>query len=117
MSKKEKTSDEVKETVTEKKQRYDLTDAVLAQGYSATVDGRLFKIGFDLNFEGKKNNAYASVMESIDNPARGGGKLWKWTGITYLEDLTDKQLWVLAIAKVILLNKEQEKIFKSKFYS
>jgi len=41
MSKKEKTSDEVKETVTEKKQRYDLTDAVLAQGYSATVAERL----------------------------------------------------------------------------
>jgi hypothetical protein len=43
--------------------------------------------------------------------------LWKWTGQTYLEDLTDQQLWELAMAKVIILDAEQQKIFKSKFYS
>ena len=55
-------------------------------------------------------------MEETVNPARGGGVLLKWTGVTFLEDLTDKQLWQLAIAKVITLSKEQEKIFKEKFY-
>ena len=44
------------------------------------------------------------------------GVLLKWTGVTFLEDLTDKQLWQLAIAKVITLSKEQEKVFKEKFY-
>lgn len=111
---------EVKEVKTEKKERYDLSDQVLAQGYSAVIPrhtGREFMIGFDVNLQGQKNNAYASVMEKIQNPARGGGILWKWSGITYLEDLTDQQLYELAIAKVIVLNKEQEKAFKEKFYT
>jgi len=104
----------------EKKQKYHLSDAVLQQGYSAVIPkhtGRSFMIGFDVNLQGQKNNAYASVMEQVPNPARGGGMLWKWTGQTYLEDLTDQQLWELAMAKVIILDAEQQKIFKSKFYS
>lgn len=119
MSKEIKEIKEVKE-VKEKKQRYNLSDAVLNQGYSAMIPrhtGRLFKIGFDLNLQGEKVNAYASVMERIDNPGRGGGSLWKWTGQTYLEDLTDEQLRLLALAKVIVLNKEQETIFKEKFFT
>lgn len=112
-------SDEKKEVKSkaEVKQKYDLSDAVLSQGYEATIDNRLFKIGFDMNLQGQKNNAYASVMESVNNPARGGGQLWKWTGVTQLEDLTDSQLWQLAHAKVINLSKEQEAMFKAKFYS
>ena len=103
-----------KETV--KKEQYHLTDAVLNAGYSGKIDGRQFNIGFDLNLKGEKQNSYASVMEETVNPARGGGVLLKWTGVTFLEDLTDKQLWQLAIAKVITLSKEQEKVFKEKFY-
>ena len=99
-----------KETV--KKEQYHLTDAVLNAGYSGKIDGRQFNIGFDLNLKGEKQNSYASVMEETVNPARGGGVLLKWTGVTSLEDLTDDQLWQLAQAKVILLSKAQEKIFK-----
>ena len=114
---KEKT--EVKKEVKKdsvKKEQYHLTDAVLNAGYSGKIDGRQFNIGFDLNLKGEKQNSYASVMEETVNPARGGGVLLKWTGVTFLEDLTDKQLWQLAIAKVITLSKEQEKVFKEKFY-
>lgn len=103
-----------KETV--KEEQYHLTDAVLNAGYSGKIDGRQFHIGFDLNLKGEKQNSYASVMEETVNPARGGGVLLKWTGVTFLEDLTDNQLWQLAQAKVILLSKAQEKIFKEKFY-
>ena len=99
-----------------KKEQYHLTDAVLNSGYSGKIDGRQFNIGFDLNLKGEKQNAYASVMEETVNPARGGGVLLKWTGVTFLEDLTDSQLWQLAHAKVIALSKDQEKIFREKFY-
>lgn len=118
MSKEKKEDKELKPEV--KKQRYALSDQVLNQGYTAMIPrytGRLFKIGFDVNLQGDKVNAYASVMEQIENPGRGGGVLWKWTGQTYLENLTDEQLRLLALARVIVLNKEQEKIFKEKFYS
>lgn len=108
---------EVKQEIKqETKQRYNLSDSVLSQGYSAKIDGKQFVIGFDVNLKGEKQNAYASVMEVIKNPARGGGELYKWTGQTYLEDLTDSQLWQLAHAKVIILDKEQEKLFKQTFY-
>lgn len=120
MSKEKKEIKEVQEEKQEKKQKYALSDVVLNQGYTAMIPrhtGRLFKIGFDVNLQGDKVNAYASVMEQIDNPGRGGGKLWKWTGQTFLEDLTDEQLRLLALARVIILNKEQEKIYKEKFYS
>lgn len=116
---KEKKEEKSKESKVES-QKYNLSDAVLESGYEAMIPkriGKLFKIGFDVNLQGQKNNAYASVMEPATNPARGGGMLWKWTGQTYLEDLTDEQLWVLAIAKVIVLSKDQEKLFKEKFYS
>jgi len=99
-----------------KKEQYHLTDAVLNSGYSGKIDGRQFNVGFDLNLKGEKQNAYASVMEETVNPARGGGVLLKWTGVTYLEDLTDSQLWQLAHAKVIALSKDQEKIFREIFY-
>lgn len=99
-----------------KKEQYHLSDAVLNSGYSGKIDGRQFNIGFDLNLKGEKQNAYASVMEETVNPARGGGVLLKWTGVTFLEDLTDSQLWQLAHAKVITLSKDQEKIFREKFY-
>lgn len=118
MSKSEKDTKEKSEA--SKKDKYNLSDAVLEHGYTAQIPkrtGRVFKIGFDLNLQGEKMNSYASVMETIQNPARGGGQLWKWTGVTYLEDLTDEQLWALAIAKAIVLDKDQEKIFKEKFYS
>lgn len=116
MSKEKIVSDETKE-VKVSKEKYSLSDAVLRQGYKALIDGRMFTVGFDLNPQGEKVNAYASVMEEIPNPARGGGKILKWTGVTELEDLTDKQLWVLAHAKAIVMNKEQDKVFMKKFYT
>ena len=118
MAKEKKVSEETKsEEISEKKQRYELSDQVLAQGYKAKIDGRYFHIGFDLDYEGKKKDRYASLMEQSVNTGRQGGVIWKATGITYLEDLTDEQLRQLALARVILLNKEQEKIFRKKFYS
>lgn len=120
MSKEKKEVKEEIKPVAEKKQKYALSDIVLNQGYTAMIPrhtGRLFKIGFDINLQGHKMNAYASVMEQVENPGRGGGVLWKWTGQTYLEDLTDEQLRLLTIARVIILNKEQEKIYKEKFFS
>ena len=73
-------------------------------------------IGFNVNVRGERQDAYASVMEEVKNPARGGGVIWKATGITWLEDLTDKQLWILAQAKAIILSKDQAKAFSEKFY-
>lgn len=117
MAKEEKEKPEV---VKEKKEQYHLSDAVLEHGYTAQIPnrtGRLFKIGFNTDLEGKRLDRFASVMEKINNPARGGGELWKSTGVTYLEDLTDEQLYILAKARVIMLDKKQSEAFSSKFYS
>lgn len=111
---KEKEVTEVKKE--EKKEQYHLSDAVLNHGYSAMIDGKFFNIGFNVNVRGERQDAYASVMEEVKNPARGGGVIWKATGITWLEDLTDKQLWILAQAKAIILSKDQAKAFSEKFY-
>ena len=111
-----KEKEEKQEKQKEVKQEYALSSAILKQGYEATIDGRYFKIGFDVNFAGQRQDEFASVMKEITSPERGGGKKWKSTGIYVLEDLSDSQLWQLAHAKVITLNKEQEKIFTDKFY-
>jgi len=115
MSKAKEEVKEIKE-VKEVKQKYALSSAILRQGYEATIDGRHFKIGFDVNFAGQRQDEFASVMKQIENPERGGGVKWKSTGVYTLEDLSDSQLWQLAHAKVISMNKEQDKIFMEKFY-
>jgi tRNA(Leu) C34 or U34 (ribose-2'-O)-methylase TrmL len=111
---------ETQEVVREKKGQYHLSDTVLQHGYTAQIPkrtGRIFRIGFNTDLEGKRLDRFASVMESAKNPARGGGEIWKSTGITYLEDLTDEQLYILAKANVIMLDKEQAENFSAKFYS
>lgn len=117
MAKEEKPKEVVSEKPKEvKKEQYALEDRILYEGYYSTIDGRVFMIGHDKDFEGKRMTQHASVMEQVNNPARGGGKIWKGTGVYHLEDLTDKQLWDLAHSKVIRLTKEQEKAFYEKFY-
>lgn len=112
---------ETKEEKPEKKsERYELSDKVLNEGYTAQIPnktGRLFKIGFNTDLKGDRLDQYASVMEETKNPARGGGVLWKATGIYYLEDLTDQQLWILAHAGVIRMTEQQQEAFKGKFYN
>lgn len=107
---------ELKEVKEKKSEVYNLSEQILRDGYKATIDGRLFMVGFDISPNGEKMSQYASVMKQVSNPGRGGGQMWKATDVYSLEDLSDEQLRLLALAGVITLTKEQEKIYAEKFY-
>lgn len=94
---------------------YNLASRVMEQGYDATIDGRRFVIDFVKNFKGERQTEFASVCSLQSTPK---GQAWTpiLPQIFYFTDLTDLQLWNLAKARVITLNKEQAKAFREKFY-
>lgn len=94
---------------------YNLTPNVMNQGYDCTIDGRRFVIDFVKNFKGERQTEFASICSEQETPK---GRQWIpiQPQVFFLSDLNDKQLWNLAKARVIKLDKEQAKEFREKFY-
>jgi hypothetical protein len=98
----------------DKKEKYQLSNAVLTNGYNSKIDGRDFIIDFETNFKGERITRFASC----GHYERTAGVVeFKGNGKHYLEDLTDEQIRQLAIAGAIVLTPEQQKKYKKKFYS
>jgi predicted house-cleaning NTP pyrophosphatase (Maf/HAM1 superfamily) len=111
MAEKNETEKKVKE---DKKEKYQLSDAVLNSGYNSKIEGREFIVDFETNFKGERTSRFASC----GNYQRVAGAVeFKSNGQNYFEDLTDEQVRQLALAGAIVLTPEQQKDFRKKFYS
>ena len=111
MAEKNETEKKVKE---DKKEKYQLSDAVLNSGYNSKIEGREFIVDFETNFKGERTSRFASC----GNYQRNAGVVeFKSNGQNYFEDLTDEQVRQLALAGAIVLTPEQQKDFRKKFYS
>jgi hypothetical protein len=94
---------------------YDINPAVLnnPMGYSAEIDGTLITVipNSYINSYNRNNENISSIEQNgyvmLNNVKTESGKF---------QNLTSKQLYQLVLAGVIILNPEQSKIFKEKFY-
>jgi len=113
---KESKEKEVKEKP--KANAYKLSAKIMNEGgYVQEIDGRMFVIDYDRDYEMKRISRFATLCELEQDPITGKKipKQIKPEVIT-LTDLTDVQLKSLAYAKVIDLTPAQEKDFREKFY-
>lgn len=108
-----KISDESKNIL--KDSIYDINPDVLSNpmGYSAEIDGTLITV-----IPNSYNNSYNRNNENISSIEQNGYVMLNnvKTESGKFQNLTSKQLYQLVLAGVIILNPEQSKIFKEKFY-
>lgn len=108
-------SEEKKEKSVKGGEVYNLSSRSMVGGYDCTIDGRRFVIDYVKNYRGERQTEYASVCSLQETP-KGQMYIPIQPQVFFLSDLTDTQLWNLAKAQVITLNKEQKKQFRDKFY-
>ncbi len=96
------------------REAYSLTPAAITHGYHSKVDGREFVIDYAKDFNGNRISEDATVCFLQETPK---GKRWipLNPSVYELTDLTDKQVWELAHAKVIKIKKSQREHFKTLF--
>lgn len=105
---------EKEEVKTPKKEVYTISETVLNKGYRAKVDNKVIHIQAPIKKFGQvTKEGFIAVQDGFDK--ENGKPIMKT--VDALTDLTDQQLKELVYAGVIVLTKEQEKEFKTKFLS